>query len=96
MEIKTVADLDEALERGPHAWPGGYPIYFITADGGALAFQTVKDEIDTIREAIDDDDTNGGWRVNYADINWEDDELYDDHTGDLIESAYGGDDDDED
>ena len=93
MEIKTVADLDEALERGPFAWPGGYPIYFITEDGGALAFETVKKEYDQIREAIEDDDTSGGWRVSYCDINWEDEDLVDDHTGDSIESAYGDDDD---
>lgn len=96
MEIKTVADLDDALERGPYAWPGGYPIYFITDDGGALAFKTVKDEYDLIRDAIEDDDTSGGWRVVDVDINWEDERLFDDHTGDLIESAYGDDDDDED
>lgn len=92
MEINTVADLDEAISNGPYAWPGGYPVFFITADGGALAFQTVKDEIDEIKEAIEDDDTSGGWRVVAADVNWEDPELYDDHTGDRIESAYAEDD----
>jgi hypothetical protein len=92
MDINTVADLDEALEHGPYAWPGGYPVYFVTADGGALAFKTVEAEYDTIADAINDDDTNGGWRVVAADVNWEDPELYDDHTGERIESAYAEDD----
>lgn len=90
-EINTVKELDDALENGAYAWPGGYPIYFITSDGDALSFKTVKEERDIIAEAIDDDDNSGGWRVVAADINWEDDQLYDDHSGELIESAYGDD-----
>lgn len=95
MEIKTVADLDEALERGPYAWPGGYPCYFITSDGGALSFDTVKKEYDQVAESVRDQ-LNDGWRVEAVDINWEDERLFDDHSGELIESAYGDDDDDDD
>jgi len=36
MKINTVKDFGEALRNGPYAWPGGYPLFFITADGGAL------------------------------------------------------------
>ncbi len=92
MEIKTVADLDEALSHGAYAWPGGYPTYYITSDGGALAYQTVVDERDNIAESIEDD-LGDGWQVIGVDINWEDDDLIDDHTGEKIESAYGDDDD---
>jgi hypothetical protein len=97
MIINTVAELDKALEAGPYAWPGGYPMYFITCDGGALSHQTVTDEYDNIADSIKDyEDDNSvpcdGWRVVAADVNWEDPELYDDHTGDRIESAYAEDD----
>ncbi len=88
--IKTVADLKDAIRNGPWAWPGGYPIYFITDDGAALSFQTVKKEFRRIASSVKNKD-NDGWRVVAADINWEDTELYDDHTGKKIESAYGGD-----
>jgi hypothetical protein len=91
MEINTVADLDEALENGPYAWPGGYPVFFITSDGGALSFKSVKEEYDQIAESIENN-LNDGWRVEAADVNWEDPELYDDHSGERIESAYAEDD----
>jgi len=92
MIIRTAEDFRKALETGPYAWPGGYPLYFITADGAALSFQTGKDEQEEIEEAIADDDTRGGWRVVAMDVNWEDPHLHDDHTGERIESAYAEDD----
>ena len=36
-------------------------------------------------------DTRGGWHIAGADINWEDPDLYCDHTGERIESAYAED-----
>lgn len=85
--IKSVAELKKALKEGPYVWPGGYPIFFITRDGAALAFKTVEGNeenvIDSIENEIDD-----GWWVTHSDVNWEDHDLYDDHTGELIESAY--------
>ena len=86
--IETTAELKSTLRAGPYVWPGGYPLFFFTSDGGALSFKTVRDELrqvlDSIRHGIDD-----GWRVVGCGINWEDTSLFDDHTGDLIESAYG-------
>lgn len=101
MIINSVADLDEALDAGKYTGVGGYPLYYITCDGAALSYDTVKDEYDLIREAVADYEADNsvpcdGWRVVALDVNWEDTELTDDHTGDLIESAYGDDDDDED
>ena len=88
--IKTVADLDRVLADGPYA-DGGYPKYFLTEDGGALAFSTVKAEYPLIKEAIESRDKTGGWFVIAFDINWENPELYDDHTGERIKSAYAED-----
>lgn len=93
MNINNVADLEEALKRGPYAWPGGYPCFFITNDGAALSFKTVEENIDDVREAMEDPDDSSGWRVEAVDVNWEDPELYDDHSGERIESAYAEDDD---
>lgn len=86
-EIKSVKRLDEILENGPYAWPGGYPLFFITSDGEALSFKTVKKEYEQIVEAIKNKD-DSGWRVVGFDINWEDDSLFDAHTGEKIECAY--------
>ena len=89
-DISTVADLKAAIRNGGYAWPGGYPLYFITSDGAALSFETAKREFRAIADAIRQHD-NSGWRIVACDINYEDDNLYCDHSGDKIESAYGQD-----
>lgn len=88
MIIKTIAEFQTALDNGPYAWPGGYPVYFITQDGAALSFDAVKLEQEEIKQAITDQDLHSDWRVIGLDINWEDASLYCDHTGKRIESAY--------
>jgi hypothetical protein len=87
-EIRTVADLKATLRAGEWAWPGGYPLYFVTSDGGALSFDTVKAELFNVIWEIQTE-TDGGWRVVGCDINYEDGDLVCDHSGDPIESAYG-------
>ena len=90
MNINTTKDLKTALRNGKWAWPGGYPLYFITSDGAALSFDAVRSEyrqvINAIRHRLTD-----GWRVVAVDINYEDSDLYCDHTGQRIESAYADD-----
>jgi hypothetical protein len=85
----TLADIKTALRNGPYAWPGGYPVYFITADGEALSFEAVKQEWRNVVSAYLSHDKRCGWYVEAADINWEDDNLYCAHTNKRIESAYG-------
>lgn len=92
MNINTRGDLDRALAEGPYAWPGGYPKYFITEDGGALNFDTVKNEYASVSHAIEHG-YEPEWRVIAMDINWEDPDLRDDHTGEMIECAYCDDED---
>lgn len=90
-EINTTAELKACLRAGRYTGLGGYPLYFITADGAALSFEAVRQELRQILQAIADNDTRGGWRVVDIDINYEDNELFCDHTGKRIESAYGED-----
>src|SRR5258708_12352856 len=40
----TLAEIKGLLRAGQYAWPGGYPLYFITSDGAALSFGTVRAE----------------------------------------------------
>ncbi len=86
----TTQDLKQQLRGGDYAWPGGYPLFFITSDGAALSFEAVRENIrsvfDSMRNGIDD-----GWRVVGCEANWEDPELFCDHTGKRIESAYAED-----
>ena len=87
-EIKTSRDLLETLAAGPYAWPGGYPMYFITHDGCALSFDAVKKRAMSKARDIKGRSFD---RVVWADVNWEDGDLYCEETGELIPSAYGED-----
>jgi hypothetical protein len=87
MKNYTAKEFTEQLKAGAHAWPGGYPLYFITNDGGALSFDAAKENRELITESIADD-CNDGWQVVGCDVNWEDSELICDHSGEKIESAY--------
>lgn len=90
MNVNTTKDIKTALRNGQWAWPGGYPLYFITSDGAALSFDAVRSEyrqvINAIRHRLND-----GWRIVSCDINWEDENLICEHTGQRIQSAYGDD-----
>jgi hypothetical protein len=92
MDINSISDFRAAYRQGPYAWPGGYPLYFITYDGACLSFKAAKDNRRNILEAIhsapEDGSMTDGWRIVGIDINWEDGQLYCDHTGERIESAY--------
>ena len=87
MNIKTVHDFIQALRAGKYAWPGCYPTFFITSDCAALSYDTARRNVGLIARAIRDDD-RGGWKIVGHDVNWEDPELYCDHSGKRIESAY--------
>jgi hypothetical protein len=88
-EIRTVADLKATLRNGSVVWPGGYPLAFWTRDGAALSFETVRAEFVRVVDAIKRDDVYSGWLVVACDVNWEDADLVDAHTGKPIEAAYG-------
>jgi hypothetical protein len=83
----SVQDFLNQLKQGPYSFPGGYPVYFITKDGGVLSFDSAnemkKEIVDAIKDGYEDQ-----WVVVGADINWEDNSLYCDHSGEKIESAY--------
>jgi hypothetical protein len=65
-------------------------LFFITSDGGAFSFIGAKAArrmiLDSIISHADD-----GWRVVAMEVNWEDSDLYCDHSGERIESAYAED-----
>lgn len=88
-QIDNTLQLRATLRAGPWAWPGGYPLYFITSDGESLSFESVRENYYqcaySARYGIDD-----GWRIIGCEINYEDAELTCAHSGKPIESAYGG------
>lgn len=87
--IGSIADLKATLRNGAVTDFGGYPLYFITSDGGALSFDSVRKNFRAVIESIKNH-INDGWRVVACDVNYEDDDLYCDHSSEKIDSAYGG------
>lgn len=87
----TLDEFNKALETGAYAWPGGYPLYFICADGEALSFKAAQENAELIRQQIAEPALGKDWQVIAIDVNWEDASLYCAHTNTRIESAYAED-----
>lgn len=85
-EIDTTWKLKSTLRNGQYAWPGGYPMFFITSDGHPMSFKTVRDNLESILDSIKHK-SNDGFQVVGCEINYEDDNLFDDE-GVKIEAAY--------
>lgn len=83
-----IKNLDELrMENGllpSFAWPGGYPLYYIVADGGCLCSQCANENLRLLQDSDDKQ-----WYVIGYEIHYEDDNLRCDHCYKLIESAYG-------
>ena len=70
-------------------WPyGATSYYYFTADGATLSPAAVRDNYREIREALKTNDRRSGWYVIGADLNFEDPDLYCDHTGARIPAEY--------
>lgn len=84
-------DLNDYTKGGVdrYTMPGLYPLYYVTADSGVLSPQAVEKNLALCRS----DDPQ--WRVVGAEVNWEDPNLFCEHTGKRIPSAYGPDPDDD-
>lgn len=89
MEIKNISDFRRAIRNGAYAWPGGYPTYFIMADGEAISFAAAKANRREIITALAYCDKRSENFPLAFDINWEDENLICAHSGQRIESAYG-------
>lgn len=87
----TLRDVKAALRSGPYAWPGGYPLYFVTADGAVLSFAAVRERFREVCADMLGMSALAQWRIVGLDVNWENPELFCDHTGARIESAYAED-----
>ena len=95
--INSVRELKETLRGGAYAWPGGYPMYLVTADGGALHFACVRENYRWVVDAIADTNKySNGWCVVGCKINEDDHDLTCDHCNKKIEASYEPDTDEDD
>jgi len=85
--MKSLATVKRAL-RDKYAWPGGYPLYLVTSDGATLSIDAARANWREIVRAHLWDDRRCGWHIAGVEVNWEDPDLYCEHTGERIESAY--------
>ncbi|MBK1683442.1 hypothetical protein [Rhodoferax fermentans] len=89
--VKELADVGYYAIRLDHkewerwAWPGGYPLYYLCADGGVLCSKCANKEI----ELTSTPDAEADWHIVAADINYEDPHLECSACGEFCESAYG-------
>ncbi len=83
----TLQEIKAQLRDGPYAWPGGYPKFFLMADGEALSFAAARKRwTEIVWSHLHN--TRDSWFVDAVDVNWEDDNLYCADTGEKIEAAY--------
>lgn len=68
-----------------HAWPGGYPIFYLCEDNGALC-PTCANGRDTTDEDARDDPQ---WNVVSSEVHYEGPPIICDHCNAEVESAYG-------
>jgi len=71
------------------AWPGGYPLFYISHDCAAFCPACANKEIDRIAAEIASPDRHDQFRLIAVEVNYENDDLYCDHCNETIPSAYG-------
>lgn len=85
---RNAPERDSAGELPAYAWPGGYPIIYLTADGGTLCPACANGEngSEATEDPIQDDRQ---WLIVASDVHWEGSPEICDHCNAEIESAYG-------
>ena len=69
-----------------YAWPGGYPLFYMTKDNGVLCPKCANENFTLVNNHADEQ-----WYIVEYDVNYEDDSMYCDNCSNQIESAYGED-----
>lgn len=76
--------LADRLAQQPWTWPGGYPLFAVMDDGGALCHHCAKSE----REWIGTTTGHDGWCITALAPNYEDLDLHCCHCSSRIPAAY--------
>ena len=79
---------DDDGKLSEYAWPGGYPLFYLVADGGTLCPKCAREADE---EGLTQDKDDPQWYIVDCDVNWEDEDMWCDHCGEHITSAYGND-----
>ena len=74
--------------RNPYAWPSGYPVYIVMADGELFCRECARSEYKLIADSTRTD-RKDGWTASGTMILWEGTDNYCAHCNRELESAYG-------
>jgi hypothetical protein len=74
--------------REPYAWPGGYPVYTIMADGELLCPDCARHNFQQIVRATNDT-CRDSWQAAGAEVYWEGPDQECAQCGKALQSAYG-------
>ncbi len=70
-----------------HAWPGGYPIYYLAADNGVMCSACAN--LNECRNLDPDCPDDSQWRIVASGVHWEGEPIVCENCNTEIESAYG-------
>jgi len=87
MKNQILEKVKDAI-RNPYAWPGGYPVYVVMADGELLCRDCARSEYKLIADNTLHN-TQADWVAAGAEILWEGTDNYCAHCNCALESAYG-------
>ena len=88
-----IIDRARQAARENYAWPGGYPLYLLCADGEVLCPDCARREWKLVAYATRHPGHDRQWEVVGVDIHWEGPPEHCAHCNSEIESAYGDPDD---
>ena len=87
MKNQILEKVKDAI-RNPYAWPGGYPVYVVMADGELLCRDCARSEYKLIADSTKTD-RRDSWQAAGTMILWEGTDNYCAHCSCELESAYG-------
>ena len=85
----NTSQLKQFIRANGYAWPGGYPMFALMADGEVIDAQSARENYKQILQATRNPGTSRDWECIGVDVHWEGAPLECAHSGRAIESAYG-------
>jgi len=79
---------DNSGEFPAYAWPGGYPMYYVTADNGVLCPRCANANLELTTAKRDSDDYDRQWAIVDYDANYENFFCQCDECNEYIDPAY--------